>query len=37
MAPNRWDAVLLGGQTAGFKVEELFEAGLLRRNKAGGL
>ena len=35
MAPNRWDAVLLGGQTAGFKVEELFEAGLLRRNKRG--
>jgi DNA primase len=35
MAPNRWDAVLLGGQSAGFKVEELFEAGLLRRNKRG--
>ena len=35
MAPNRWDAVLLGGQSAGFKIEELFEAGLLRRNKRG--
>ena len=34
-APNRWDAVLLGGQSAGFKVEELFDAGLLRRNKRG--
>jgi DNA primase len=34
-APNRWDAVLLGGQTAGFKIEELFDAGLLRRNKRG--
>ncbi|MBM3667913.1 MAG: DNA primase, partial [Actinobacteria bacterium] len=35
MAPNRWDAVLLGGQSAGFTMEELFEAGLLRRNKRG--
>ena len=35
LAPNRWDAVLLGGQSAGFKVEELFDAGLLRRNKRG--
>jgi DNA primase len=35
MAPNRWDAVLLGGQTAGFSIEELFQAGLLRRNKRG--
>ena len=35
MAPNRWDAVLLGGQSAGFRIEELFEAGLLRRNKRG--
>jgi DNA primase len=34
-APNRWDAVLLGGQSAGFKLEELFDAGLLRRNKRG--
>ncbi len=34
-APNRWDAVLLGGQTAGFKIDELFDAGLLRRNKRG--
>jgi DNA primase len=35
MSPNRWDAVLLGGQTAGFSIEELFQAGLLRRNKRG--
>jgi DNA primase len=35
MAPNRWDSVLLGGQQAGFTVDEIFEAGLLRRNKRG--
>ena len=37
LAPNRWDQVLVGGQRAGFKVEELFDAGLLRRNKRGAL
>jgi DNA primase len=35
MAPNRWDSVLLGGQQAGFTVEELSDAGLLRRSKRG--
>ena len=35
MAPNRWDSVLLGGQQAGFKMDELFAAGLLRRGKRG--
>lgn len=35
MAPNRWDSVLLGGQQAGFTIDEIFEAGLLRRNKRG--
>ncbi len=37
MAPNRWDAVLVGGQTAGFTVEELFERGAAAGQQAGGL
>jgi DNA primase len=35
MAPNRWDSVLLGGQQAGFKMEELYAAGLVRKGKRG--
>ena len=35
MAPNRWDSVLLGSQQAGFKLDELFDAGLVRKGKRG--
>lgn len=35
MAPNRWDSVLLRGQQAGFKLDEMFEAGLVRRGQRG--
>jgi DNA primase len=35
-APNRWDAVYLRGQQAGFKVEELVAAGLVKKGTKGG-
>ncbi len=35
MAPNRWDSVLLGGQQAGYKLDELLEAGLVRKGNRG--
>ena len=35
MSPNRWDSVMLGGQQAGYKLDELFEAGLVRKGKRG--
>jgi DNA primase len=35
-APSAWDAVLLRGQRAGFKVEELRAVGLAQRGRSGG-
>jgi DNA primase len=35
-APSAWDKVLLRGQRAGFKVEELREVGLVQRGRGGG-
>lgn len=35
-APSAWDKVLLRGQRAGFKVEELRGVGLVQRGKGGG-
>jgi DNA primase len=35
-APSAWDRVLLLGQRAGFKVEELREVGLIQRGRGGG-
>ena len=36
MAPNRWDSVLLGGQQAGFKLDELFDGGAGPEGASGG-
>jgi DNA primase len=35
-APSAWDKVLLRGQRAGFKVEELRQVGLVQRGRGGG-
>ena len=35
-APSAWDTVLLRGQRAGFKVEELRAVGLAQRGRSGG-
>jgi DNA primase len=35
-APSAWDTVLLRGQRAGFKVEELRGVGLAQRGRGGG-
>jgi DNA primase len=35
-APSAWDKVLLRGQRAGFKVEELRSVGLVQRGRGGG-
>ncbi len=35
-APSAWDTVLLRGQRAGFKVEELRSVGLAQRGRGGG-
>ncbi len=35
-APSTWDTVLLRGQRAGFKVEELRGVGLAQRGRSGG-
>ncbi len=35
-APSAWDQVLLRGQRAGFKVDELREVGLAQRGRGGG-
>ncbi|HXS45842.1 MAG TPA: DNA primase [Solirubrobacterales bacterium] len=35
-APSTWDTVLLRGQRAGFKVEELRAVGLAQRGRSGG-
>lgn len=35
MAPNRWDSVLLGGQQAGYRLDELLGAGLVRKGNRG--
>src|SRR5262245_58539028 len=36
MAPSAWDQVLTSGQRAGFKLEELRDAGLIQKGKQGG-
>jgi DNA primase len=36
MAPSAWDQVLTSAQRAGFKVEELRDAGLIQKGKQGG-
>ena len=35
-APNKWDTVYLRGQQAGFAVEELVAAGLVKKGNKGG-
>ncbi len=35
-APSAWDTVLLRGQRAGFRVEELRQVGLAQRGRGGG-
>jgi DNA primase len=35
-APSAWDTVLLRGQRAGFKVDELRSVGLAQRGRSGG-
>ena len=35
-APSAWDQILLRGQRAGFKVEELRGVGLIQRGRGGG-
>jgi DNA primase len=35
-APSAWDQILVKGQRAGFKVEELREVGLVQRGRGGG-
>jgi len=35
-APSAWDKILLRGQRAGFKVDELREVGLAQRGRGGG-
>ena len=37
MAPSAWDQVLTSAQRAGFKPEELRDAGLIQKGKQGGL
>ncbi len=36
MAPSAWDQVLTSAQRAGFKVEELVDAGLAQKGRQGG-
>jgi DNA primase len=36
-APSAWDSVLMASRRAGFSERELWDAGLARRNKGGGL
>ena len=35
-APSAWDKILLAGQRAGFKVDELRTVGLIQQNQRGG-
>jgi DNA primase len=35
-APSAWDTIILRGQRAGFRVEELREVGLVQRGRSGG-
>jgi DNA primase len=35
-APSAWDTIMLRGQRAGFKVEELRGVGLVQRGRSGG-
>jgi DNA primase len=35
-APSAWDKILVAGQRAGFKLEELGRVGLVQRNQRGG-
>jgi DNA primase len=35
-APSAWDQILLRGQRAGFKIEELRGVGLIQRGRGGG-
>jgi DNA primase len=35
-APSAWDKILLAGQRAGFKLEELRTVGLIQQNQRGG-
>jgi DNA primase len=35
-APSAWDKVLLRGQRAGFKVDEMRQVGLVQRGRGGG-
>jgi DNA primase len=35
-APSAWDKVLLRGQRAGFKIEEMRQVGLVQRGRGGG-
>ena len=35
-APNKWDTVYLRGQQAGYQVEELVAAGLVKKGTKGG-
>src|SRR6476646_6550178 len=35
-APSAWDKILVGGQQAGFSVEELRGGGLVQRGRSGG-
>jgi DNA primase len=35
-APSAWDKILVAGQRAGFRVEEMHAVGLIQRNQRGG-
>jgi DNA primase len=35
-APSAWDKILVAGQRAGFRVEEMHSVGLVQRNQRGG-
>jgi DNA primase len=35
-APSAWDTIILRGQRAGFRIEELREVGLVQRGRSGG-
>lgn len=35
-APNKWDTVVISGQRAGFTVQELVAAGLVKKGQKGG-
>jgi DNA primase len=35
-APSAWDKILVAGQRAGFRVEEMHAVGLVQRNQRGG-